>query len=261
MDLFIEEQEKDSRAQIDALIAEHQDTLHKLELTHDRKLNDLKLELEASESRTQQQHTALTEQYDQLRNDYDLLSQTHQGMKNQRDQLQQKLTDLVATMAQSTNNSQSGHGSSDVNIHKTGQPNQVGLNQTSITVEQQKQQQYDTQHKNELELLYNQYQQLMDIKDQELEEYGSRVQTLTLEQKKALESCRIELGDRIILLENQANNYEATIHCKNEILTTLRTQIDDMEQQKQKDQQTINVLIEEKTVLEDQLNRWMRYAI
>ncbi|ORZ15361.1 hypothetical protein BCR42DRAFT_52376 [Absidia repens] len=216
--------------------------------------------MEASESRTHQHITALSEQYEQLRKDYDVLSRTYREMENQRNQLQQKVTDLATTMTQSTNDSQSSHGSNDSKLHKTDQHNQVGLQQTSISVDQQ-QQNYDIQHKNELELLYNQYQQLIDVKDQELEDYGSRVQTLTSEQKKALESCRMELGDRISLLEAQVNDYEATIHSQNEILTTLQTQIGDMEQQKQKDQQIIHALIEEKTVLEDQLNRWMRYAI
>lgn len=43
MDQFVEDQEKEARAQMDVLVADYQDMLERLQLTHDRKLNELKV--------------------------------------------------------------------------------------------------------------------------------------------------------------------------------------------------------------------------
>jgi hypothetical protein len=43
MDQFVEDQEKEARAQMDVLVADYQDMLERLQLAHDRKLNELKV--------------------------------------------------------------------------------------------------------------------------------------------------------------------------------------------------------------------------
>jgi hypothetical protein len=66
------------------------------------------------------------------------------------------------------------------------------------------------QHKKEVQLLHDQYQQLVDLKDQELEAYAYRVKALHLARQKDLDSCRSESADRMHHLEQQIEGYEVS---------------------------------------------------
>ncbi|CAO3593513.1 unnamed protein product [Absidia cylindrospora] len=64
------------------------------------------------------------------------------------------------------------------------------------------------QHKKEVQLLHDQYQQLVDLKDHELEAYAYRVKALHLARQKDLDSCRSESADQMHHLEHQIEGYE-----------------------------------------------------
>ncbi|KAI8086789.1 uncharacterized protein BX664DRAFT_336771 [Halteromyces radiatus] len=108
------------------------------------------------------------------------------------------------------------------------------------------------QHKKEVQLLYDQYQQLVDLKDHELEAYAYRVKSLNVARLKELESCRVEASDRINHLEHQIEGYEITIRSNNEKLMTLQSQLDTLEQQKKQDQHAIQILTRERGSLRDE---------
>jgi hypothetical protein len=67
------------------------------------------------------------------------------------------------------------------------------------------------QHKKEVQLLHDQYQQLVDLKDQELEAYAYRVKSLNVARQKDLESCRADSTERINHMEHQIEGYEVSL--------------------------------------------------
>ncbi|ORY99728.1 hypothetical protein BCR42DRAFT_203010 [Absidia repens] len=114
------------------------------------------------------------------------------------------------------------------------------------------------QHKKEVQLLHDQYQQLVDIKDQELEAYAYRVKALHLARQKDLDSCRSESADRMHHLEQQIEGYEATIYSNNDKLTELQTQLTALESQTQQDQHAIQILTRERGSLRDENDQLIR---
>jgi hypothetical protein len=64
------------------------------------------------------------------------------------------------------------------------------------------------QHKNELQLLYRQYQQALDSKEQDLEAYAYRLESLKVAQQRELASCQMEAKHRIRLLVCQMEGYK-----------------------------------------------------
>ncbi|KAI8330313.1 hypothetical protein BC941DRAFT_475647 [Chlamydoabsidia padenii] len=114
------------------------------------------------------------------------------------------------------------------------------------------------QHKKEVQLLHDQYQQLVDLKDQELEAYAYRVKSINVARQKEIESCRAEFNNRIHYLEHQIEGYEATIHNNNDKLKTLQTQLDQLEQQTKQDQHAIQILTRERGSLRDENDQLIR---
>jgi hypothetical protein len=64
------------------------------------------------------------------------------------------------------------------------------------------------QHKNELQLLYRQYQQSLETKDRDLEAYAYRLESLKVAQQRELASCQSEAKHRIRLLGCQMEGYK-----------------------------------------------------
>ncbi|ORX45094.1 hypothetical protein DM01DRAFT_1175434 [Hesseltinella vesiculosa] len=64
------------------------------------------------------------------------------------------------------------------------------------------------QHQREIKLLHDQYQQLVDIKDKELEAYAFRVTSLGIARRNDLETCRSEADKQVHTLEEKVEGYE-----------------------------------------------------
>ncbi|KAI8076365.1 uncharacterized protein BX664DRAFT_344469 [Halteromyces radiatus] len=238
------------------------------------------MELQVAENRAQQQQSTLTEQYQKLKLDYDILSQQHQeqcqnrlaqmsmdydtqkqqinALRNQIQELQTHLgwkdATVLLTPSLSENNDDNHHHqlpspvsastslptqTTDNNDHSALEQSNIQTKYTDVQLQSKAIQQQllssndvlAQQHKKELEFLHNQYQQAVDIKDQELEAYSYRVTGLIVNRQKDLESCRVKADDRIHALEHQIEGYQEIIRSDNEEITALRSQLDVLEQQ------------------------------
>ncbi|KAI8071658.1 hypothetical protein BC940DRAFT_330880 [Gongronella butleri] len=82
------------------------------------------------------------------------------------------------------------------------------------------------QHQRELQLLHDQYQQLLDTKDKDLEAYAFRVTSLGITKRNDLEACRLESTNKINALEQNIEGYESTLRTYTTKLSELESQLD-----------------------------------
>ncbi|KAI8343009.1 hypothetical protein BC941DRAFT_465182 [Chlamydoabsidia padenii] len=253
MDQLVE-QENEARTQMDALVADYQDILQKQQLAHDRKLKELKIELELSDDKAQQRYSKLMVRYKKLQSDYDTLLHQH---RNQRDQLTQT--------TQSTNNQQGPSQSERLEtiLVKTEKKHMDQLNERHCDKKQIQLGKHlhmsdlDTmgqQHRNELQLLYGEYQQSLEIKNQQLEAYAYRLQSITLAHEKALTSCRMKSSHRIDHLLRQIEGFKTTTQGYINTLETIQTHMITLEQRHEHDQHAILQLTQQNQTLLDQLS-------
>lgn len=64
------------------------------------------------------------------------------------------------------------------------------------------------QHKKELQVLHQQYQKMVDLKEHELEEYAYRVKTITAGKMKEMEEVRAEHREKIKDFEAKIEDYQ-----------------------------------------------------
>ncbi|KAG0179660.1 hypothetical protein DFQ28_002649 [Apophysomyces sp. BC1034] len=74
------------------------------------------------------------------------------------------------------------------------------------------------QHKQEVAVMYQQYQDLVDKKDLELEDYAYRVKALSTSKQKEMEQLRIESVEKIEKCEQEIEGYEKRIQDYNETI-------------------------------------------
>lgn len=166
------------------------------------------VDLDRSKVKAQQQYSTLMERHKRLQLEYATLSQQHEAQRDQLEQrieeLQSKLNDnlVVANLIPHDDEESRQPIASDSqhNQIKDETDNDGESNSSRLVLAQQ--------HKSELQLLYRHYQQALDSKNQDLETYAYRLESLKAAQQRELASCQMEAKHRIRLLVCQMEGYK-----------------------------------------------------